>query len=145
MGGQASKAPRTTIEVLRRAGENMNTKGLPAVHTEIVVPSAKRARKFSICRCWKSSKFPLCDNLHQKLQKQGVNVGPAMLEIRAAPPVQSVGASSSSFQPGESPSSSKQFLRDGEAVTVDRTGLAALVGGLSASVIAGGAHFAGLI
>ncbi|CBZ53126.1 conserved hypothetical protein [Neospora caninum Liverpool] len=117
MGGQASKAPRTTIEVLRRAGENMNTK----------------------------AKFPLCDNLHQKLQKQGVNVGPAMLEIRAAPPVQSVGASSSSFQPGESPSSSKQFLRDGEAVTVDRTGLAALVGGLSASVIAGGAHFAGLI
>ncbi|KFG57604.1 putative PfMNL-2 CISD1 family iron-sulfur protein [Toxoplasma gondii RUB] len=145
MGGQASKCPRATTEILRRAGENMNTKGLPAVHTEIVIPTAKRAKKFSICRCWKSSKFPYCDNIHQKLQKQGVNVGPAMLEIRAAPPVQSVGASSS-FQPGDSySSSSTHFLRESGTVPVDRTGLAALVGGISASVLAGGAHFAGLI
>merc|ERR1719367_699620 len=38
-----------------------------------------------VSRCWKSLKFPACDNSHFRLQKEGVTVGPAMLEIRPGP------------------------------------------------------------
>ncbi|CDJ60273.1 Clone ZZD536 mRNA sequence-like protein, related [Eimeria maxima] len=61
---------------------------LPSVHQEIVYPSHKRTQNFSVCRCWQSTKFPICDNSHKVLQKQGCNCGPAMLEIRQAPSVE---------------------------------------------------------
>ncbi|CDI76171.1 Clone ZZD536 mRNA sequence-like protein, related [Eimeria praecox] len=60
---------------------------LPSVHQEIVYPTHKRTLNFSICRCWQSTKFPICDNSHKVLQKQGCNCGPAMLEVRQAPSV----------------------------------------------------------
>ncbi|PFH33440.1 putative PfMNL-2 CISD1 family iron-sulfur protein [Besnoitia besnoiti] len=143
MGSQASKGSRPVADVLRKAGDFLNTKNLPAVHTEIVVPPPKKGKKFAVCRCWKSSKFPLCDNIHQKLQKQGINVGPAMLEIRPAPPLESVRAPRVA-QSGGSPSS-EPVLRDAGAPAADRTGAAALAGGVAASLLAGGAHFAGFI
>ncbi|CDI79209.1 Chromosome II, complete genome, related [Eimeria acervulina] len=84
MGQQACKPlPR----IMRKAGDPMNVFNLPSVHQEIIYPTHKRTLNFSVCRCWQSTKFPICDNSHKVLQKQGCNCGPAMLEVRHAPSV----------------------------------------------------------
>eukprot|EP00750_Incisomonas_marina_P025920 INCI5777.1.p2 GENE.INCI5777.1~~INCI5777.1.p2 ORF type:complete len:114 (-),score=27.11 INCI5777.1:132-473(-) len=37
--------------------------------------------KIALCRCWKSSKFPLCDGAHNEHNKCcGDNVGPVIIE-----------------------------------------------------------------
>lgn len=37
--------------------------------------------KVSYCRCWRSSKFPLCDGTHNKFNEQtGDNVGPLVVK-----------------------------------------------------------------
>ncbi|PHJ16177.1 PfMNL-2 CISD1 family iron-sulfur protein [Cystoisospora suis] len=140
MGGQCPKAAKPGSELLRRAGENLNTKNLPAVHTEIVLPPTNKAKKFSVCRCWKSTKFPFCDNLHQRLQKQGINVGPAMLEIQRGLPLTPVSAFRR-CEDWEEPLLRVQTVKNSR----DYTAPVALVGGLAASVIGGGAHFIGLV
>jgi CDGSH-type Zn-finger protein len=64
----------------------LNKLNLPAVHEFYLPPPLPgKPTKRSICRCWLSKKFPICDNSHQKLQKQGMDIGPVMLEFRAAP------------------------------------------------------------
>ncbi|KAL8271927.1 hypothetical protein Esti_004051 [Eimeria stiedai] len=108
------KATKQIPKVTRKAGDPMNVYNLPAVHTEFVYPSRKRTMNYSICRCWQSSKFPICDNSHKKLQWQGCNcdarcalisresiriAGPVMLEIRQAPSLTPVGTSSSQNGP----------------------------------------------
>jgi CDGSH-type Zn-finger protein len=37
----------------------------------------------SLCRCWKSSKFPICDGTHKTLEG---NVGSVRVRAPAAPP-----------------------------------------------------------
>mmetsp|Transcript_16738 Transcript_16738/g.28383 ORF Transcript_16738/g.28383 Transcript_16738/m.28383 type:complete len:112 (-) Transcript_16738:122-457(-) len=40
--------------------------------------------KAVVCRCWKSSKFPLCDGSHVKYNKEtGDNLGPAIIQASA--------------------------------------------------------------
>ena len=36
----------------------------------------EEGKPLSICRCWKSKRFPFCDATHAKLNKEGENVGP---------------------------------------------------------------------
>lgn len=79
MGSTASKV-RNKIKVVRKPGDVLNQHGLPSTHVEVLTTNENT--RISVCRCWKSSKFPICDNAHQLLQKQGVDCGPAMLEIR---------------------------------------------------------------
>ncbi|XP_026193673.1 uncharacterized protein LOC34619364 [Cyclospora cayetanensis] len=88
MGQQQAKA---LPKVMRKAGDPMNVYNLPSVHTEVIYPTNKRFTTFSICRCWQSAKFPICDNAHKALQKQGCDCGPAMLEVRQAPSLKPVG------------------------------------------------------
>ncbi|CAD7965629.1 unnamed protein product [Amoebophrya sp. A25] len=67
----------------RVAGEILNVLGYPQVH-EVFKPSlpnvASRERMV-VCRCWLSLRFPYCDNTHQKLWRQGINVGPCMVQL----------------------------------------------------------------
>ena len=43
---------------------------------------AKVGEKVAICRCWKSSKFPLCDGAHNAHNKAcGDAVGPAIVTV----------------------------------------------------------------
>ncbi|EAN31899.2 Iron-binding zinc finger CDGSH type family protein [Theileria parva strain Muguga] len=81
MGSAISKQIQKT-KVNRKPGDFLNTSGLPAVHTETFTSHIAPVTRIPVCRCWKSAKFPLCDNSHQKLEKLGVDCGPAMLEIR---------------------------------------------------------------
>mmetsp|Transcript_16331 Transcript_16331/g.38320 ORF Transcript_16331/g.38320 Transcript_16331/m.38320 type:complete len:150 (+) Transcript_16331:196-645(+) len=88
MGAEASKpAQRATASAwssLRRAGDCMNTLGYPAAHEKTFAAGARAPHRVVICRCWKSLRFPACDNSHFQLQKEGVAVGPVMLEIKAS-------------------------------------------------------------
>ncbi|CAD2089200.1 CDGSH iron-sulfur domain-containing protein, putative [Plasmodium vinckei brucechwatti] len=70
------------IDVFRKKGDILNMRNFKAVHVETVYPPLKTSTKISVCRCWKSNKFPYCDNSHQKLQQQGVICGPLLLEVR---------------------------------------------------------------
>eukprot|EP00442_Polarella_glacialis_P056356 CAMPEP_0115077622 /NCGR_PEP_ID=MMETSP0227-20121206/17099_1 /TAXON_ID=89957 /ORGANISM="Polarella glacialis, Strain CCMP 1383" /LENGTH=141 /DNA_ID=CAMNT_0002464923 /DNA_START=45 /DNA_END=470 /DNA_ORIENTATION=+ len=86
MGAEASQPLKKGAgSLLRRAGEPLNTLGYPVVHEKAMMPPGGKPVRLTICRCWQSLRFPLCDNTHQRLQKQGVNVGPVMLEIKSAP------------------------------------------------------------
>mmetsp|Transcript_89498 Transcript_89498/g.237737 ORF Transcript_89498/g.237737 Transcript_89498/m.237737 type:complete len:135 (-) Transcript_89498:51-455(-) len=98
MGGEASKpAKQAASAVLRRAGEPLNKLSYPAAHEKVFLPPAPgKPIRMSVCRCWLSAKFPVCDNSHQKLQKQGLKVGPVMFEIKAGP--SKVGASGASSE-----------------------------------------------
>ena len=45
----------------------------------------KAKGKCTVCRCWKSKKFPLCDGSHVKHNKEtGDNVGPLVLTAKKA-------------------------------------------------------------
>ena len=38
-------------------------------------------KMIAFCRCWKSSKFPLCDGAHKKHnQETGDNIGPIVVK-----------------------------------------------------------------
>ncbi|VWU52711.1 CDGSH iron-sulfur domain-containing protein, putative [Hepatocystis sp. ex Piliocolobus tephrosceles] len=80
MGNSLLKESGTSC--FRKSGEILNTQNLKPVHVEIIYPPSQKSKKISICRCWKSKKFPYCDNAHQKLQQQGIVVGPLLLEVR---------------------------------------------------------------
>ena len=67
---------------LRKAGEFLNAGGHASVHEKVVSFPLVKSEKIPICRCWQSARFPLCDNSHERLQRQGVNVGPALLEVK---------------------------------------------------------------
>uniref|UniRef100_A0A1E1X109 Putative clone zzd536 mrna sequence-like protein n=1 Tax=Amblyomma aureolatum TaxID=187763 RepID=A0A1E1X109_9ACAR len=79
--GQAASVSHTT-RVPRKIGDKLNLFNFPMVHEKVLMPSAEPSTRISICRCWRSAKFPICDNSHQVLQAQGIKVGPAMLEVR---------------------------------------------------------------
>mmetsp|Transcript_946 Transcript_946/g.2407 ORF Transcript_946/g.2407 Transcript_946/m.2407 type:complete len:143 (-) Transcript_946:36-464(-) len=126
----APAAKKAASSGLRRAGDPLNTLGYPVVHERVFLPpgGGGKPARFCICRCWQSLKFPLCDNTHQRLQKQGVNVGPVMLEIKSGVP--RVGASSTTC------CSAEQAPRN-----LGPQAFAA--GGVAAAVLAGAAHMAG--
>eukprot|EP00929_Paragymnodinium_shiwhaense_P013431 TRINITY_DN121286_c0_g1_i1.p1 TRINITY_DN121286_c0_g1~~TRINITY_DN121286_c0_g1_i1.p1 ORF type:complete len:152 (-),score=22.38 TRINITY_DN121286_c0_g1_i1:253-708(-) len=130
----AKKASERVGAVMRRGGDKLNLLGFPEA-TEMVFdkPSAKPHRVV-VCRCWQSLKFPLCDNSHQRLQKQGVKCGPLMLEIKASP--NNVGASSVSCSDGLPPSVTAAPRSLGSS--------AFLGGGFAAGALAGAAHFYGV-
>ncbi|CDJ41521.1 Chromosome II, complete genome, related [Eimeria tenella] len=106
MGQQQAKA---LPKIMRKAGDPMNVFNLPSVHTEVLYPTAKRTVNFSICRCWQSTKFPICDNAHKVLQKQGCNCGPTMLEVRQAPSLTEPRDMNSSFESKERMSAGALF------------------------------------
>mmetsp|Transcript_19673 Transcript_19673/g.34890 ORF Transcript_19673/g.34890 Transcript_19673/m.34890 type:complete len:129 (-) Transcript_19673:73-459(-) len=124
MGAEASQpVKKVGANVLRKAGEPLNTLGYQVVHEKIVLPSGQKPTRLTVCRCWQSLRFPLCDNTHQRLQKLGVNVGPVMVEIKPTPtPV--------SAEPG---SHSKPVNLGGTA----------LLGGAAAAGVAGLASWTG--
>eukprot|EP00933_Yihiella_yeosuensis_P081932 TRINITY_DN95627_c0_g1_i1.p1 TRINITY_DN95627_c0_g1~~TRINITY_DN95627_c0_g1_i1.p1 ORF type:complete len:140 (-),score=24.39 TRINITY_DN95627_c0_g1_i1:52-471(-) len=86
MGAEASRpvveGGKKASKLLRQAGEPLNTLGYPVVHERTLVNPTGKPVRMTICRCWQSLRFPLCDNTHQRLQKEGVNVGPVMLEVK---------------------------------------------------------------
>mmetsp|Transcript_81988 Transcript_81988/g.171613 ORF Transcript_81988/g.171613 Transcript_81988/m.171613 type:complete len:137 (+) Transcript_81988:168-578(+) len=136
MGAEASQpVKKAAATAIRTAGEPMNTLGWPAVHEQIFYAPTVKPHRYSICRCWKSAKFPLCDNAHQKLQKLGVNVGPTILEVKAA---QNVGPTYfGSGSAGQGPTNL------GGGMGGDVRMFAA--GGFAAASLGGGAHMAGLV
>ena len=56
----------------RVPGDKLNKLNLPAVHEFYLPPPVQGGKptKRSICRCWLSKRFPICDNSHLKLHKQ---------------------------------------------------------------------------
>ena len=83
MGSTPSQpAKQVASSVLRKAGEPLNTLGYQVVHEKLVYPTGTKPTRLTVCRCWQSLRFPLCDNTHQRLQKLGVDVGPVMVEIK---------------------------------------------------------------
>ncbi|SJK86151.1 CDGSH iron-sulfur domain-containing protein, putative [Babesia microti strain RI] len=78
MGANTSKK----VQIGRKAGEYINKRGYEKEHSITISGLEVPAKRFSICRCWQSAKFPFCDNAHQILQRKQVNCGPVMLEIR---------------------------------------------------------------
>mmetsp|Transcript_55071 Transcript_55071/g.131238 ORF Transcript_55071/g.131238 Transcript_55071/m.131238 type:complete len:133 (-) Transcript_55071:259-657(-) len=127
MGGQASHEAPKVASALRVAGEPLNKLGYPVVHEKIFLPPQGKSTRQTVCRCWASKEFPRCDNTHQRLQKLGVNCGPAMLEVKAAakaPVGSSVGGASSYM---ENLSGGKAFA----------------LGGATAASIAAAAQFGG--
>ena len=83
MGSTPSQpAKQVATSVLRKAGEPLNTLGYQVVHEKLVYPTGTKPTRLTVCRCWQSLRFPLCDNTHQRLQKLGVDVGPVMVEIK---------------------------------------------------------------
>eukprot|EP00747_Dinoflagellata_sp_TGD_P185937 gnl/TRDRNA2_/TRDRNA2_42732_c0_seq1.p2 gnl/TRDRNA2_/TRDRNA2_42732_c0~~gnl/TRDRNA2_/TRDRNA2_42732_c0_seq1.p2 ORF type:complete len:135 (+),score=26.05 gnl/TRDRNA2_/TRDRNA2_42732_c0_seq1:78-482(+) len=131
MGAEGSKAPAVVRTALRQAGEPLNTFGYPLVHEKVHFPPQGKSVRTTVCRCWKSAKFPLCDNTHQRLQKQGINVGPVMMELK--PGVAPVGA-------GGPPTGSEELPRLQNLAGPK----AAAMGGALAAVLAGGAHWSGI-
>eukprot|EP00392_Amoebophrya_sp_AT5.2_P008699 g8727.t1 len=70
----------------RIPGNFLNVLGYSQVH-EILKPSLPNVssrERMVVCRCWLSLRFPYCDNTHQKLWKQGINVGPCMVQFEHA-------------------------------------------------------------
>ena len=66
----------------RVPGELMNISGATATSTKNIIYPLAKPEKVPICRCWLSARFPLCDNSHEHLQRQGVIVGPCLFEVR---------------------------------------------------------------
>ncbi|CAL1150155.1 unnamed protein product, partial [Cladocopium goreaui] len=62
MGGQTSQPLKVTGSVLRKAGEPLNTLGYQKVHEKAVFPTGSKPVRVTVCRCWQSLRFPLCDN-----------------------------------------------------------------------------------
>ncbi|KAF8820873.1 putative PfMNL-2 CISD1 family iron-sulfur protein [Cardiosporidium cionae] len=72
---------------VRLPGEYLNAWDLPSSYTRVIYTPNSKATRFCVCRCWRSASFPYCDNTHKKLQKQGIQCGPIMVEIRKSPPI----------------------------------------------------------
>mmetsp|Transcript_63965 Transcript_63965/g.128354 ORF Transcript_63965/g.128354 Transcript_63965/m.128354 type:complete len:140 (-) Transcript_63965:130-549(-) len=89
MGAEASRpargAGRLAATSLRAAGEPMNTLGYQVAHEKTFAAGSQTPHRIVVCRCWKSLKFPACDNSHFQLQREGVAVGPVMLEVKPGP------------------------------------------------------------
>eukprot|EP00916_Digyalum_oweni_P001864 GHVL01003560.1.p1 GENE.GHVL01003560.1~~GHVL01003560.1.p1 ORF type:complete len:124 (-),score=19.54 GHVL01003560.1:52-423(-) len=83
MGTNSSRTAEISKELIREPGEFINTRKYDPVFQQVISSSGvEKPRRISVCRCWKSNKFPLCDNTHQLLQRQNIQVGPVMLEAR---------------------------------------------------------------
>ena len=130
MGSSASQATKqAAAPALRVAGEPMNKFGLQAVHEKVFLPPQGKSTRQTICRCWVSKEFPRCDNTHQRLQKLGCNVGPAMFEVKG-PQSKAVGSSTGPGSAGYT-----QNLSGSQAFAI---------GGMTAAGMAGAAHLGGV-
>jgi len=82
MGNQISVGAFDRRGPCRKAGDILNVFGYPQVHEKYVMkPRKPNQDRVVICRCWLSLKFPKCDNTHQKLWKQGIQIGPCMVQV----------------------------------------------------------------
>ena len=61
---------------------NFNPLRLPLAHHVIEYASKNEGKIVRICRCWKSVKFPFCDDSHKQLFEAGEAVGPYIARIQ---------------------------------------------------------------
>jgi CDGSH-type Zn-finger protein len=59
----------------------LNSNNLSQAHHVIEFAGEREVRTVKICRCWKSQKFPYCDNSHKQLLEHGETVGPFIARI----------------------------------------------------------------
>ncbi len=59
----------------------MNERNLPQAHHVVEFASERQAKTVRICRCWKSQRFPYCDDAHKQLLEHGELVGPYVARI----------------------------------------------------------------
>eukprot|EP00921_Rhytidocystis_pertsovi_P010000 GHVQ01015993.1.p1 GENE.GHVQ01015993.1~~GHVQ01015993.1.p1 ORF type:complete len:144 (-),score=16.87 GHVQ01015993.1:452-883(-) len=143
MGQGLSKKSKVVSQVCRKPGEFLNTMNFPADHVETVYPPMQPAKKISVCRCWQSANFPICDNAHQQLQKQGIRTGPVMLELR-----NSHNRQLGSLRSTPSSSSGGFRIAGGQSPSDLSNGtvkIAASIVGSALAAATGWAHYAGLI
>ncbi|ORM40664.1 uncharacterized protein BXIN_2287 [Babesia sp. Xinjiang] len=69
--GQAVSIAHST-RVPRKLGDKLNVFNHPMEHVKVLTPPSEPSTRISVCRCWRSAKFPICDNSHQILQEQGI-------------------------------------------------------------------------
>jgi CDGSH-type Zn-finger protein len=80
--GAEATAARAEATANARVNTKVDLTSSKVVSTISVAPG----EKLYVCRCWKSSKFPLCDGSHMGHNKScGDNLGPAMIVGAAAP------------------------------------------------------------
>ena len=64
--------PNKAVGPERIAGQFLNYLGYAPVHSRFMqAPRGSVKDRMVVCRCWLSLKFPVCDNTHQQLWKQG--------------------------------------------------------------------------
>ena len=79
-GKGSSKPGRVNRKVQLEKEKVVDFMSVPDVEDVI-----KEKGKCTVCRCWKSKKFPLCDGSHVKHNKEtGDNVGPLVLTAKKA-------------------------------------------------------------
>ena len=96
----------------------MNDRNLPQAHHVIEYAGEHEQKTVRICRCWKSLKFPYCDDSHKQLLEHGENVGPFIARLEPHyPNSQSLPLSDRSFVARTIPSS-KVLTRQSFGVAV---------------------------
>jgi CDGSH-type Zn-finger protein len=59
----------------------MNDRRLPQAHHVIEFAGEREPKTVRICRCWKSQRFPYCDDAHKQLLEHGESVGPYIARL----------------------------------------------------------------
>ncbi len=78
--GQGAAKQKINVGPNRIKGDFLNPLNYFPVHEKFQhAPRPNQIERMVVCRCWLSLKFPHCDNTHQQLWKQGINVGPCMV------------------------------------------------------------------
>lgn len=57
-------------------GTEINTLGYPKINAITLYLPDDTRENVKVCRCWRSKRFPYCDDTHKALQEAGDDVGP---------------------------------------------------------------------
>ena len=96
----------------------LNNKQLPQAHHVIEFASEQEVRTVKICRCWKSLKFPYCDDAHKQLLEHGENVGPFIARLEPHFPQNSALSNSQTARISKPTTASKVFTRSRSLLAV---------------------------